>query len=112
MTRSKAHIIGPKTCISQILRDDVEEKGGDIKEEIDRFTSAPEGFAQPSSLAQAWGSDHLDCLIARVEQMYGMLESHVQHTSDLITYVKGQITTLKGGESFEGEMRSLRGSIA
>ena len=44
--------------------------------------------------------------------MYGMLESHVQHTSDLITYVKGQITTLKGGESFEGEMRSLRGSIA
>ena len=26
--------------------------------------------------------------------MYGILESHVQHTSDLFTYVEGQITTL------------------
>ena len=94
MTRSKAHIIGPKTCISQILRDDVEEKGGDIKEEIDRFTSAPEGFAQPSSHAQARGLDRLDHLIARVEQMYGMLDSHVQQTTDQFAYIQGQIIAL------------------
>ena len=47
------------------------------EEEIDRFTSAPEGSAQPSSQAQAQGLDRLDHLIARVKQMYGMLESHV-----------------------------------
>ena len=71
-----------------------------------------------------------------------MLESHVQHIPDQFTYVEGQITALssqiedmmmgnkrdltqnlsssssighfgqKGGESFEGEMHSLRGSIA
>ena len=45
VTRSKAHIIGLKTCISQILRDDVEEEGGDTEEEIDRFILAPKGFA-------------------------------------------------------------------
>ena len=74
---SKAHITGPKTGISQIPRDNVEEEGGDTEEEIDRFTLAPESFAQPSSQAQAQGPDHLDRLITRVEQMYGMLESHV-----------------------------------
>ena len=62
--------------------DAVEEEGGDMEEEIDRFTSAPEGFAQPSSQAQARGLDRLDRLIARVEKMCGMLEAHVQHTSD------------------------------
>ena len=45
MTRSKAHISGPKTGISQIPRNDVEEEGGDMEEEIDKFTSAPEGSA-------------------------------------------------------------------
>ena len=65
-----------------------------MKEEIDRFTSAPEGFAQPSSQAQARGPDRLGCLIARVKQMYGMLESQVQHTSDQFTYIEGQITVL------------------
>ena len=70
------------------------EKGGDTKEEIDKFTSAPEGFTQPSSQAQARGPDHLDRLIARVEQMYDMLESHIQHTMDQFTYVEGQITAL------------------
>ena len=49
VTRSRAHIIRPKTGISQIPRDNVEVKGGDTEEEIDRFTSAPEIFAQPSS---------------------------------------------------------------
>ena len=53
-----------------------------MDEEIDRFTSALEGSTQPSSQAQARGPDCHDCLIARVEQMYGMLESHVQHTSN------------------------------
>jgi len=77
LTRSRAHITRSKTDISQIPRDNVEEEGGDAKEEIDRFTLAPESSAQPSSQAQARGPDRLDRLIARVEQMYGMLESHV-----------------------------------
>ena len=94
VTWSKAHIIRSKTNVSQIPRDDVEEEGGDTEEEIDRFTSALEGSTQPSSQAQAQGLDRFDCLIARVEQMYGMLESHVQHTMDQFTYVEGQITAL------------------
>ena len=76
-TRSKAHITGSKTSISQIPRDHVEEEGGDTEEEIDRFTSAPEIFAQPSSQAQAQGPDRHDRLIARVKHMYTMLDSHV-----------------------------------
>ena len=48
MTRSRAHITGPKTDVSQIQRDNVKEKGEDIEEEIDRFTSAPKRSAQPS----------------------------------------------------------------
>ena len=55
VTWSKAHITGSRTGISQILRDNVKEEGGDTKEEIDRFTSALEGSTQPSSQAQAWG---------------------------------------------------------
>ena len=53
VTRSKAHIIGPKTSISQILMDNIEEEGEDMEEEIDRYTSAMEGSTQPSSQAQA-----------------------------------------------------------
>ena len=94
VTWSKAHIIRSKTDVSQIPRDDVEEEGGDTEEEIDRFTLALEGSTQPSSQAQAQGLDRFDYLIARVEQMYGMLESHVQHTMDQFTYVEGQITAL------------------
>ena len=89
VTRSKAYITGSKTGISQIPRDNVEEKGGDTEEEIDRFTLALERSAQPSSQAQARGLDHLDRLMARVEQMYGMLESHVQHTSNQFAYIQG-----------------------
>ena len=55
-------------------RDHVEEEGGDTDEEIETFTSAPESSAQPSSQAQARGPDRLDCLIARVDQMFGMLD--------------------------------------
>ena len=94
VTRSETHITRSRTGVSQILRDNVEEKGEDTVEEIDRFTSAPEGFAQPSSQAQARGLDRLDHLIARVEQMYGMLNSHVQHTTDQFAYIQGQITAL------------------
>ena len=32
--------------------------------------------------------------MAQVKQMYGMLESHVQHTSDQFAYIQGQITAL------------------
>ena len=80
--------------MSQILRDRVEDKGGDTKEEIDRFTFAPESLAQPSSSAPARGPGRLDCLIAIVEQMYTMLDSHVQHTVDQFAYIQGQITAL------------------
>ena len=45
ITQSKAHITKPSVVISQIPRDDVEEEGGDTKEEINRFTSALEGSA-------------------------------------------------------------------
>ena len=94
VTWSKAHITGSRTGVSQIPRDNVEEEGGNTEEEIDRFTSAPEGSAQPSSQAQAWGPHLLDHLIARIEQMYGMLDSHVQYTTDQFTYLQGQITAL------------------
>ena len=96
MTQSKAHIIGPSVGISQILKDDVEEEGRDTKEEIDRFTLASEGSAQPSSqaCARARAPDCLDHLIARVDQMYGMIESHMQHSSTQFTYIQGQITAL------------------
>ena len=45
VTRSKAHITGSRTGVSQIPRDNVEEEGGDTEEEINRFTLAPEGSA-------------------------------------------------------------------
>ena len=80
--------------MSQISRDCVEEEGGDTKEEIDRFTSAPETSAQPSSSAPARGPNRLDRLLARVDQLYTLLDSHVQHTADQFAYVQGQITAL------------------
>ena len=51
VTRSTAHIKGSKTGVHKIPRARVEEEGGDIEEEIDRFTSTLETSAQPSSLA-------------------------------------------------------------
>ena len=65
------------------------EEGGDTEEEIDQFTSTSKGSAQPSSQEQARGPDRLDHLIARIAQMYGMLESHVQHTVDQLAYIQG-----------------------
>ena len=81
ITRNKAHIPRPSVGVSQIPRDNVAEEGGDIKEEIEHFTSVPEDTTQPSSQAHARALDRLDHLIERVEQMYGMLDSHMQHSS-------------------------------
>ena len=94
VTCSIAHIKGSKTGMSQIPRDHVEQEGGDTKEEIERFTTALESSAQPSSLAPAWGPDRLGRFFARLEQMYTMLDSHVQHTVDQFAYIQGQITVL------------------
>ena len=95
VTRSKAHITGPNTNISQIPRDDIDEKGQDMQEEINRYTSTPKVSAQPSSSqAPARGLDCLDCLMARVGKMYDMLERHLKNTTGQFTYVEGQINAL------------------
>ena len=69
----------------------VEDEGGDTEEEIERFTTAPKPLdqpsAQPSSFAPVRGSDRLDRILARVDQLYTMLDSHVQHTADQFAYV-------------------------
>ena len=87
VTRSTAHIKGFKTGVHTIPQDRVEDKGGDTKEEIDRFISALETSTQPSFSAPARGSDKLDRILARLDQLYTMLDSHMQHTADQFTYV-------------------------
>ena len=77
MTQSKAHIPGLSVGVSQIPRDNVAEEGGDTEEEIEHFTLVLEDTTQPSSQAHARAPDHLDHLIEKVEQMYGMLDSHI-----------------------------------
>ena len=94
VTRSTTHIKGSKIGVHTIPQDRVEEEGGDTEEEINRFISAQETSTQPSSSALVRGSDRLDHLLARVDQMFNMLDSHVQHTTNQIAYVQGQITTL------------------
>ena len=94
MTRSTAHIKGSRTSVSSIPQDHVEEEGGDTEEEIDRFTTAPKTSAQTSSLAPSRGPDRLDHLLARVDQMFTMLDSHMQHTANQFAYIQGQIMTL------------------
>ena len=42
MTRSTSHIKGSKTGVSSIPQDRVEKEGGDIEEEIERFTTTLE----------------------------------------------------------------------
>ena len=81
VNRSIAHINGSKTGVHTIPWDRVEDKGGDTEEEIDKFTSALESSTQPSSSAPTRGPDRLDRLLDRVDKMYTMLDSHVQHTS-------------------------------
>ena len=70
VNRSTTHIKGSKTGVHTIPWDHVEEK-------IDRFTSAPKTSAQPSSSAPTRGPKRLDHLLARIEQMYTMLDSYV-----------------------------------
>ena len=82
VNRSTTHIKGSKTGVHTIPQNHVEDEGGDTKEEIDRFTSALESSAQPSSSAPARGPDRFDHILARVEQMYTMLDFHVQHTTN------------------------------
>ena len=77
VNRSTTHTKGSKTGVHTIPQDRVEDERGDIEEEIDRFTSAPESSAQPSSYAPTRGPDRLDRLLNRVDQMYTMLDSHV-----------------------------------
>ena len=89
VTRSTAHIKGYRTGVSLIPKDCVEEEGGDTKEEIDRFTSAPKTSAQPSSSAPTRGPDRLDRLLASIDQMFTMLDFHVQHTADQFAYIQG-----------------------
>ena len=98
LTRSTTHIKGSKTGVHTIPQARVEDEGGDTEEEIKRFTTAPEPSdqpsAQPSSSVPAGGSDRLDRILARVYQLYTMLDSHVQRTTDQFAYVQGQITAL------------------
>ena len=69
----------------------MEEEGGDTEDEIDRFTTAPEPLdqpsAQPSSFAPPRGPDRLDYLLAKIDQMSTVLDSHVQHTADQFAYI-------------------------
>ena len=139
VNRSTAHIKASKTGVHTIPQGRVEDEGGDTEEEIDRFTSTPESLAQPSSSTPARGPDRLDRLLDRVDQMFTMRDSHVQHTATQFTYVQGQITALsshiedlsmawgsdsksdqfqpfghsgqKGGENFERELRKSLHSV-
>ena len=94
VTRSTAYIKGSKIGVHTIPQDHVADESEDTEEEIDRFTSATEPLAQPSSLVPARGPDRLDCLLDKVEQMYTLLDSHMRHTTDKFAYVQGQITAL------------------
>ena len=94
VNRSTAHIKGSKTGVHTIPWDRVEDERGDIEEEIDKFTFAPESSAQPSSSAPARGPDKLDRLLDRVDKMFTMLDSHVKHTATQFVYIQGQIIAL------------------
>ena len=61
-----AHTKGSQTGVHTILQGRVADKGEDTEEEIDRFTSATEPSAQPSSSTLARGPDRLDRLLDRV----------------------------------------------
>ena len=88
VNKSTTHIKGSKIGVHTIPRDRVEDEEGDTEEEIDRFASAPESLAQPSSSTPARGLDRLDRLLDKVDQMYTMLDSHVQHTVTQFAYIQ------------------------
>ena len=96
LTRSTAHIKGPKTGVHTIPppRRVQQDEGEDTEEEIDRFTSVPEPSTQPSSSAPTQGLSKLDQLLAKMDQMSTVLDSHVQYTADQFAYLQGQITEL------------------
>ena len=94
VTRSTAHIKDSKTGVHTTPEVRVADEGEDTEEEMDRFTSATEPSAQPSSSAPARGPNRLDRLLDRVEQMYTMLDSHMRHTTDQFANVQGQIIAL------------------
>ena len=87
VTRSTTHIKGSKIGVHTRPQDRVEDEGGDTKEEIDRFTSATETSTQPSSSTPARGPDKLDRLLDRMDQVFIMQDSHVQHTATQFTCV-------------------------
>ena len=89
VTKSIAHIKGSKIGVHMIPQDRVVDEGEDMEEEIDRFTFTTEPSAQPSSSVLARGLDRLDHLLDRLEQMYTMLDSHMQQTVDQFAYVQG-----------------------
>ena len=82
ITKSTTHIKGSKTGVHTIPQDHVADEGEDTEEEIDRFTSATEPLAQPSSSTLARGPDRLNRLLDRVKQMYTMLDSNMRYTAD------------------------------
>ena len=110
MTRSKAHIPRPSVGVSQIPRDEAVEEEGDTKEEIEHFTSVPEDTAEPSSQARARAPDRLDRLLRRVEELHGMLASHINHSTSQITYLERKITALSS--QIDDIMRNLRQELA
>ena len=89
VNRSTAHINRSRTGVHTIPQDRGKDEGGDIEEEIDRFTSAPETSAQPSSSVPARGPNLLDRLLARVDQIFSMLDTHMQHTTGQFAYIQG-----------------------
>ena len=98
IVRSSAHIKKSKTGVPPMPQARVEEEGGDIEDEIDHFTIALEPLdqplAQPSSFAPPRGPNRLDYLLAKIDQMSTVLDSHVQHMADQFAYIQGQITAL------------------
>ena len=76
----------------------VEEEGGDIEGEIGCCTTDPEPLdqplASPLSSAPPRGPNRLDCLLAKIDQMSTILDSHVQDTTYQFAYIQGQITAL------------------
>ena len=84
VTKSTAHIKGSKIGVHMIPQDRVED---DTEEEIDRFTFALKTSVQPLSSTLARGTERLDRILARVDQLYTMLDSHMQHTANQFAYV-------------------------
>lgn len=95
LSRSIAHIRGSRIGVHIILQPHVEQdKDEDTEEEIDRFTSIRETSAQPSSSTPTQGLSKLDQLMAKMDQMSIVLDSHVQHAVNQFAYLQGQITAL------------------